>query len=675
MKIIPGLLFTQLSGCLCLVAFAALPNLASAGEAVNGKALLIGIQDYAKASPLPGVAKDVRRLGETLAERGGYEVQTVVNSSESDDPVLVNRSERDRLQQTIDAWLAKRTSEETILLYFSSHGFRDDEGRMHLALVDFDPADPKPGGIPVAWLREKLIECAARSKLLVLDACHAGSARSASAKNALTAKELGHFFRQTEGLVTLASSSGKQKSHLWPEKGQSLFTYWLVQGICGHADREPLGEITVNELDDYVTRKVRQTAERILSTEQTPTRLQGPGVTQDVVIRLQPTSLKSLLDDMAEQMDVLLRLDDIRRVGIVPEFASGPTGQVLGGEYGDLATYCPVELANRLATKGGGDYRVVNTNAVREALQSHGIAPKDLGTAKSRDVSMGGQTLSALVAGQVISLRGGTIALRCQALDLATGDIYGIGGGTARLCASELAMQGASGRADAVAARTELAIPAELELARIDATAEHPLRNSSFPYRARIVTEAGDGKMHERTGTFRGNDYFVTLRRGEAFHIQMVNRSDQPIFVRVLVDGLNTLPEKSQTNGAYVVPAPVDQWRQAQPVNLAEARAWGPLEPDREYSIRGFYSQTGANAVYDEFKVVDATKSLAAEAGYTDQLGLITVAFYEPKKKPPPGRRTPGVGRGQRYRSQTETYGGPFEPGRLLAVAHIRYGE
>ena len=192
-------------------------------RALSGQALVIGIQDYELAQRLQGVLNDVESLREALERRGGYTVETVWNSADTDHaPALGDRSERECLQQRIADWLAKRAETESVLLYFGGHGFRDGENHLYLATKDCDPKDPQPGGIPVAWLREQLIQCAARSKLLILDTCHAGSARSPSAQNAVTAKELQDFFQQTQGLVTLASCSGDQQSYLWPATNQSF---------------------------------------------------------------------------------------------------------------------------------------------------------------------------------------------------------------------------------------------------------------------------------------------------------------------------------------------------------------------------------------------------------------------------------------------------------------------
>lgn len=674
-------------GVLAVIWICAVSGTVAANDPGNDHALLIGIEHYDRANDLRGVAHDVRELASTLRERGGYTAATVVDSACTDKDATFGRSsERKALQEAIAKWLGERESTDRIILYFSGHGFRDSEKRLYLASQDCDPSDPGPGGIPISWLRQQLLECSAGSKLLILDSCHSGSARSARGKHVATAGELGKFFEDTEGLVTLAGCRGTQSSYLWPAKDHSIFTYWLIQGLQGNADQDPRGTITVNELDDYVTRQTRHTAQRIYAMDQQPTRLQGPNVTQSDVIRLKPSDLMTVLDDVAEQLDVLMRLNELDRVGVVPEFSSDRLGRVLGREYGILATQCPVDLSERVSRKARGDYRVANTRAVRELLQSHGVRPKDLGTSKSRGIELEGHSLSALVVGRIESLRGNQFSVQCQLLDLSTGDILGTASGVARLNASEIAMQGTSGQTIPVA--VDDTPPAEndsapvsdgREQARIESSSTHPLQDPDFPYRARVMVKGTDGKHHEREGSFRGEDYYVTLQRGEVFSVRYQTLTDgQQAFVKVLVDGLNTLPERTRHKGMYVEPDLGDRWASAQPVSLAEARAWGPIEPDREYSVRGFYLKIGADAEYDEFKVVDAAQSAATESGYTDQLGLITIAFYEPQLKPPPpppGVRRVGTGRGDRYRTTTDVYRGKHQPGRLLAVIHLRYGE
>ena len=646
---------------------------------MKGQALLIGIQDYTQAGKLPGVSADVRLLREALVEHGAYQVASINNSAAGDDSIMFSKSEREKLQDAIDAWLAARSADETVFLYFSGHGFRDEQNRLYLAAVDCDPQNPETGGMPIAWLRERLVACPAKMKLLVLDACHAGSAKAASKGISVEARELTDFFGQIEGLITLASCTGQQKSILWPEKGQSLFTYWLAQGLNGHADREPLGQITVNELEDFVAKKVRRSAKVVASVQQTPTRLQGPGVTEDVILQMQPISYKSLIENLAEQMDAVIRLEGVERVGIVPRFVCGMAGQLLGRDYGLWTDNAPAELVAELARKGQGDYRVISINAVRELLQQKGIAPKDIGTSKSKAISIEGRNLPALIGGRIESLPAETIALRCNMIDVTDGAILGLAGGTAALSGAEVGMNGVSGRVEPIAQQEEDSVPPELEPVQIQPGPSHPLADPTFPYRARIMIETVNGRFQERQLKFDGKDCYVPLAKDEVFSIYVTNGSGKPTFARILVDGLNTLPEKSREKGVYVE-ARKGAYRQAQPVNLIEARAWGPLAPNREYGFPGFFLKTGTDAIVDKFKVVDAQRSFAADAGYTDQLGLITVAFFEMQQKPKSkplggGRGSLGIGSGGRYQTQTDEYDGDHIPGRMLAVLHIRYGD
>ena len=53
----------------------------------------------------------------------------------------------------------------------------------------------------------------------------------------------------------------------------------------------------------------------------------------------------------------------------------------------------------------------------------------------------------------------------------------------------------------------------------------------------------------ERPGVFRGNDMFVPVRKGEVLEIWIENHSGKLTLMRLLVDGLNTLPELEKAKG------------------------------------------------------------------------------------------------------------------------------
>ncbi len=193
-------------------------------------ALLIGVEKYHRASPLRYTVNDVRQLAETLRSRGGVAKEQIL---EFTDNATNPRYQplRASLQAELPVWLKQIGANDQILVYFSGHGCRDKDGKLYLAPIDCDPENPTATGIPVEWFREQIAACPAAFKLLIIDACHAGSEKGAQEDGTVTAKDLGDKFEDLEKVVTLASSSANEKSQIWEDKQQSLFSYWLNQGL------------------------------------------------------------------------------------------------------------------------------------------------------------------------------------------------------------------------------------------------------------------------------------------------------------------------------------------------------------------------------------------------------------------------------------------------------------
>jgi hypothetical protein len=117
-----------------------------------------------------------------------------------------------------------------------------------------------------------------------------------------------------------------------------------------------------------------------------------------------------------------------------------------------------------------------------------------------------------------------------------------------------------------------------------------------------------------------GNEWFAPVRPGEAYRIRVRNHDTKPVMLVLTVDGRNTLPE--QTPKFRLTPPP-PAWR---------------LQAGREYEVAGFYSQTGANARYQEFVVAEAA------GGAPPETGVIRAGFRAPLPKggtlkaPPKGK-------------------------------------
>jgi hypothetical protein len=668
---VPSRVLVGLAGVLIGTSLGAAAS-AQTGPTGRQWAILVGIEKYRKARPLPFTTNDVRQLSETLRIRGGYSPDCLLEiTDEATDPA--RQPSKTAVMQKLSEWLKKPAAEDQILVYFSGHGFRDADGKMYLASIDCDPADAARTGIPVAWLRQQVADCPANAKLVLLDTCHAGADKGEGAANDVAAETIGAAFKGLERVTTLASSTADQSSQLWDDKRQSLFTYWLNQGLRGNADKDGDGNVDVHELYEYTYRAVTRVAKNVLHRAQTPVRIMSGVEGVQVVVRLKPLSLRQLLDDMAEQISDDMLERRVARIGVLEFGNDAKLGElVLGANFGVLGRYCAEELEQRLVGSGAGKFTVVARQQLQAALKAQKFGLKELASPEAltrlSQATQDGMPVVAL--GTLRNRTGRVVTLQCKLLRTEDEGLAGATGGTARLNESEWAMLGASA---ALQPEDHLPEPpagggpppplAEQVVQKLDQRAQgpHPLdprQDPKCPYRVQLVIRG-----RERTPVFRGNQMLVPVRQGEVYEIWVQNVSGKEVVMRLLVDGLNTLCERERTKG-------VSTWLVAPRVNLDSARPWF-LAAGQQYAVRGFVTQTGAKGKLNEFKVVDAARSVAARQQFTDQVGIITAAFYDAL---PGGDDTRGVGTdlGQERDEKIEEQAG-VRVGNLLTVINIRY--
>jgi hypothetical protein len=251
--------------------------------------------------------------------------------------------------------------------------------------------------------------------------------------------------------------------------------------------------------------------------------------------------------------------------------------------------------------------------------------------------------------------------VQCKLLSTENAEVLGSSDGVALLNESEWAMRGRSVVVRPEDHRPDGKRPVTATLIeRIDRRSKgpHPCQDPKFPFRVKIVV---DGK--ERPAVFRNSDMLVPLAKDEVYEIWIETRSPEAAMMRLLVDGLNTLPEQEHSKG-------ISTWIAAQRVNPAEARPW-VLDPaeSKAFAVRGFVSETGEQGRLYEFKVVDAAASVAARQNFTDQIGLITAAFYTAVE----GGKGPGSGFGKDRQDRLVEDTKGRHVGNLIGVVNIRY--
>jgi uncharacterized caspase-like protein len=204
--------------------------------------------------------QDTADLARVLADAaiGGFEVKK-----------LINRPSHE-VRREIAVFFANRKRIDLLLLYFSGHGVKDDDGRLYLATTDTERGLLRATAVPATFVNETMTASRSRRQVLILDCCHSGAfARGMVAKGGESVDIRDRF--EGRGRVVLTASNATQYAFQGDEiigKGnRSVFTHHLVRGLeTGEADLGDDGWVSLDELYDYVYDRV---------TDETPKQTPG----------------------------------------------------------------------------------------------------------------------------------------------------------------------------------------------------------------------------------------------------------------------------------------------------------------------------------------------------------------------------------------------------------------
>lgn len=144
----------------------------------------------------------------------------------------------------------------------------------------------------------------------------------------------------------------------------------------------------------------------------------------------------------------------------------------------------------------------------------------------------------------------------------------------------------------------------------------HPIDIADFPYQIKVLVD-GKWRKPEAFDGDNGRKYVVALNPGEVYEVGLVNDGDEPVYVALYIDGVNS----------------VDKVRM-EPEDLETKRHWY-LEANIEGTVRGWYEierdddgKPGTTQYYNEFKIVPRDESVAFGKGFEENIGMITAVYY-----------------------------------------------
>jgi len=275
------------------------------------------------------------------------------------------------VRKAIARFYDQRQRDDLLLLYFSGHGVKDEQGHLYLALRDTESGLLAGTAIETAFISGRMDRSFSKSQVLVLDCCHSGAfAHGTKAAQGVSVGTAEAFEGTGLGRVILTATDSTQ--YAWEgdqiigDAPNSLFTHFLIEGLkTGAADRDDDGAVTVDELYDYVREQVVNSTPR-----QTPHkwayRQEG-----EIVLAQNPFAKRSALPPEIEEgigsKLSSLRLEAVRDLGILLR------GHHLGRARAALAA---------LRNLSTDDSRKV-ANAAADILKSHDDAPVDVIAAES----------------------------------------------------------------------------------------------------------------------------------------------------------------------------------------------------------------------------------------------------------------------------------------------------
>jgi hypothetical protein len=208
-------------------------------------ALLVGVNRYVDPAfpPLKFCVNDVLALEATLNDLG-YTVITLHDNATKEHL----RPTRDNVEAELTRLCQVAGPDDLLLVHFACHGKLVD-GKPVLITRETRAPILERRAMPLAEVERMMRESEARRLVLTLDACHTGVEVG---RDLADPEFIRNAYELAEGFALIAASTAQQIAQEWAEKEHGVFTYYLLEGLSGQADRDDKDFVTVSDLSLHV---------------------------------------------------------------------------------------------------------------------------------------------------------------------------------------------------------------------------------------------------------------------------------------------------------------------------------------------------------------------------------------------------------------------------------------
>lgn len=211
-------------------------------------AIIIGIENYVLAPPIPGAISDAKKVAEAFRRLGFDEVIEFYDKDASSR----------RLRQLLDDMLPRKVGrmDRLVIFYIGHAGFvQDSDGQDRGYLVPFDAQlNHAAKAITVGYLKEFTRRTASKHTLLILDASVFGWETTAPPELSLEGRMAPESDTDRRA-VQVISAASKGEAAVRVEQS-SRFVEALLAGLSGSADLDGNGWLMASELGAYLMQQV-----------------------------------------------------------------------------------------------------------------------------------------------------------------------------------------------------------------------------------------------------------------------------------------------------------------------------------------------------------------------------------------------------------------------------------
>jgi outer membrane protein assembly factor BamB len=229
-------------------------------------AVVIGIGKYEsqKVNPLNYSASDAQSVYDYLTSKGGFKKENVT--------LLLNEQATLKSVKTaLGTFLREKAmKDDLVFIYYSGHGApeidnnsNDGDGlSKYIVTYDADPDNLYATALPMDEISNIFTRLSSQRVVFFVDSCYSG----ASGGKTFAGQEGGkagnisdNFLKRLSsgtGRLVITASDANEVALESKKLGHGIFTYYLLQGLSGSADKDKNGFITADEVYNYLHEEV-----------------------------------------------------------------------------------------------------------------------------------------------------------------------------------------------------------------------------------------------------------------------------------------------------------------------------------------------------------------------------------------------------------------------------------